>query len=172
MCIKRSPVDASLVRQSGAAAVEFALISILFFTLILGIMEFGRLFYLHNTIQEVTRKAAREAVVRWVNETDTIKNLALFGNASLPAGAEVTTAKIAIDYLNTVNGAPISNRPNSPTENLSACLNGATNCIAYVKVSISGVSYAPLVTGMFSIFSVPIPASTVIMPAESLGYRL
>ena len=157
-------------RQQGAAAVEFAIIALLLFTILFGILEFGRLFYVYNTVQEVTRHAAREAVVRWVDNSSTspAKVLAIFGGASLPAGAEITTANIDIQYL-TASGAVPSPFPASAADNIAACLTGPTGCIALVQVSIVGASYAPMV-GLFPFLNLPIPASTVTMPAESLGY--
>ena len=168
----------------GAAAVEFALVAMLFFTLLFGILEFGRLFYLYNTVQEVTRHAAREAVIRWVDNSSSspAKSLALFGG-SLPAGAEITAANINIEYLTASGGTP-SPFPGNAADNISACLSGASGCIALVRVSIIGASgsscpvpnaakacYRPMI-GLFPFLSVPIPASTVTMPAESLGYSL
>ena len=50
-------------RQRGLAAVEFALIACMFFTLLIGIMEFSRVLFYWNTAAEVTRLAARSAVV-------------------------------------------------------------------------------------------------------------
>lgn len=162
-------------QQRGAAVVEFAIIAMLLFTLLFGIIEFGRLFYVFNTVQEVTRRAAREAVVSCADtpSQNTVKSLALFGGTSLPAGAEITAARINIAYLNSSN-ITITNLPNCPTGNVSACLSGSTNpdsnCVAFVQVSITGATYAPMV-GLFPFLAVPIPASTVTMPAESLGYR-
>lgn len=158
-------------QQRGVAAVEFAIIAMLLFTLLFGIIEFGRLFYVFNTVQEVTRHAAREAVVRWVDNSSTspAKTLALFGGTSLPAGAEITAANINIDYLTAAGGTP-SPFPGSAADNISACLSGADGCIALVRVSIAGATYAPMV-GLFPYLSVTIPDSTVTMPAESLGYR-
>jgi len=157
-------------RQQGAAAVEFAIIALLLFTLLFGILEFGRLFYVYNTVQEVTRHAAREAVVRWVDNSNTspAKILALFGGASVPAGAEITAANIDIQYL-TASGAVPSPFPLSASDNIAACLTGPTGCIAFVQVSIIGANYTPMV-GLFPFLNLPIPASTVTMPAESLGY--
>lgn len=157
-------------QQHGAAAVEFALIAIVFFTLLLGIIEFGRLFYVYNTVQEVTRHAAREAVVRWVDNSSTspAKILALFGGTSMPAGAEITVDNINIDYLTASGGTP-SPFPVSAIDNISTCLNEPDGCIALVQVSITGATYAPMV-GLFLDWSIPIPDSTVTMPAESLGY--
>ncbi len=157
-------------QQRGAAAVEFAIIALLLFTLLFGIIEFGRLFYLYNSVQEVTRHAAREAVVRWVDNSNTspAKVMALFGGASLPAGAEITASNINIEYL-TASGAVPSPFPASAADNIAACLSGPAGCIALVRVSIINASYVPMV-GLFTFLAVPIPASTVTMPAESLGY--
>lgn len=172
-------------RQRGVLAVEFAIISMLLFTLLFGILEFGRLFYVFNTVQEVTRRAAREAVVIDIDDTDAnpAKSLAVFGGSSLPAGAEVFPANIKIEYL-TESLDPIESEdlPNTAAENISTCLSKSANCISFVRVSIIGTTgshcdkdesracYKPMVR-LFPSLEVPIPASTVIMPAESLGYR-
>ena len=157
-------------RQRGAAAVEFGIIAIVFFTLLFGIIEFGRLFYLYNTVQEVTRRAAREAVVTWKDQPsqDTVKSLALFGGTSLPFGAEITANNINIEYLTASGGIPIPS-PSSAAENMSACESDPNGCIALVRVSIVNASYTPMV-GWFAFLSVSMPPSTVTMPAESLGY--
>lgn len=62
--------------QRGAAAVEFALVAGLFFTLLLGIMEMGRLLFYWNTVTEVTRLGARLAVVCDINDADIEKRMA------------------------------------------------------------------------------------------------
>lgn len=177
--------------QGGVAAIEFALVAVILFLLLFGILEFGRLFYVFNTVQEVTRHAAREAVVRWVDNSSTspAKTLALFGRTRMPAGAEINVNNIDIKYLK-ADGTEIANSklPPDPTANITACLDpsGVYDCIAYVQVSIIGGTYRPMVS-FFSGFQitvfpfstanpfrldlrVPIPASTVTMPAESMGY--
>jgi Flp pilus assembly protein TadG len=53
----------ALRTQSGVAAVEFALIAPLLFTLLFGIVEMGRVFFYMNTAAEVTSIGARIAVV-------------------------------------------------------------------------------------------------------------
>jgi hypothetical protein len=176
-------------QQYGMAAVEFAIVAMLLFILLFGIIEFGRLFYVFNSVQEVTRRAAREAVVRWaVNNTaaeNEIKRLALFGGGHLPAGAEIGYANIYIEYLTAAGGEP-EPMPTTPGDNISACLSGSAGCISLVRVSITGATYTPMVSLFSGInitafpFSekepfrvdlrIPIPASTVIMPAESMGY--
>lgn len=158
--------------QHGAAAVEFALVCLLFFTILFAILEFGRMLYLYNTMQEVTRRGARAAVVRWIDQTVAIKAIALFGGAAIPAGAEVTTVNISIEYLNKA-GSPASPLPADPGDNLSACgdVTRKSSCIYGVRVSIDGVSYNPMI-GLFSFLGVALPPSTVTMHAESLGFEI
>lgn len=157
-------------RQRGASAVEFGLIAVLFFTLFFGIIEFGRLFYLYNTVQEVTRCVARQATVNWTDQWDNIKQQCLFGGTSLPFGAEITAGNINIEYL-TASEVDPTPFPSSAADNMSACEIGSDGCIALVRVSIVNATYTPMVRWFkFELLSVPIPASTVTMPAESLGY--
>lgn len=49
--------------QRGAAIVEFSLVATLFFTLLLGIVDFGRVLFQWNAAAEATRLGARMAVV-------------------------------------------------------------------------------------------------------------
>lgn len=163
-------------QQHGVAAVEFALVATLFFALLFGIIEFGRLFYVYNTVQEVTRHAAREAVVSQVNNsiTSPAKIAALFNRLSMPAGSEITTANIDIRYLRTadINSEIVPSRlPPTGADNISACLDSGSNydCIGFVHVTISRAFYIPML-GLLPDLRVPIPTSTVIMPAESMGY--
>lgn len=58
-----------LSRQRGVAAVEFALISALFFSVLFGIVEMGRVLFYMNTAAEATRLGARLAVVCDVDDT-------------------------------------------------------------------------------------------------------
>ena len=50
-------------KQKGAAAIEFALIAIIFFTILIGILELGRVLFYMNSAAEATRFGARIAVV-------------------------------------------------------------------------------------------------------------
>lgn len=165
--------------QQGSAAVEFSIVCLLFFTILFAILEFGRMLYVYNTMQEVTRRAARAAVVRWIDQGNAIKTIALFGGTAMPAGAEVTDAAIHIAYL-TKTGALAAPMPDDPGDNLSACgdVLRAASCIYSVRVSIDGVKYIPM-AGLFQPFlgdrsapRISLPRSVVIMHAESLGFQI
>ncbi|QDL37126.1 TadE/TadG family type IV pilus assembly protein [Rhodoferax sediminis] len=57
-------------RQGGVAAVEFALIASVFFMLLIGIMEMGRVLFYWNSAAEATRLGARMAVVCDLNAAE------------------------------------------------------------------------------------------------------
>lgn len=159
--------------QRGVAAIEFALVAVVFFTLLFGMLEMARLFFVFNSVQEVTRRAAREATVRWTSAGDQtiVKQLALFGGSELPWGAEVTNAAITIEYLQ-ANGNVVAGEPASPADNLSACGDATrvANCIASVRVSVTGVTYTPIVS-LFGFLTMPLPPSQVTIHAESMGFE-
>lgn len=50
-------------KQRGVAAVEFALVAAIFFTILIGVMEMSRVLFYMNTAGEATRLGARLAVV-------------------------------------------------------------------------------------------------------------
>jgi Flp pilus assembly protein TadG len=56
-------------RVRGVAAVEFAIVSALFFTVLFGAMEMGRLLWTWNAAVEATRLGARLAVVCDIDDT-------------------------------------------------------------------------------------------------------
>lgn len=177
--------------QRGAAAVEFALIVIVFLTLLLGIIEFGRFLYLWNTVQEVTRRAAREAVVCRPIEKERIKCKAVFRDCSadftgtllLPAGAGVSNRNVRIRYLDATGVNSVTTIPDAE-QNIINCeaSSTATDCIRFVEASVcqpgndqsvctdtDHVTYQ-LMIPFVPIPEIPIPFSKVVMPAESLGY--
>ncbi len=174
--------------QRGVVAVEFALISLFFFTLVLGIVELGRVLYVWNTVQEVTRRAAREAVVRsFVSEVSAVRREALFrpgtgtGSVVLPAAGEISNAEVRIMYLDG-SMLEVSPAPSDPADNLSACADAgrSSSCIRYVRAEVcdattcQGVFYRPMIGFLLGAgginFRVRIPVSPVLMPAESLGF--
>ena len=174
-------------RQRGATAVEFGIIAVVFFTIFFGIIEFGRFFYLYNTVQEVTRCAARAAAVTWKGNNDdwsgtTIRQQCLFGADELVAGWEIHGVNVRLRALNLAGGVA---DPDSKEENISSCTvdPAGDDCIRFVEASIvvedscddngencQPIRYQPMFGLMIPVSGVGIPNSTVRMPAESLGY--
>lgn len=184
------PLVKAVSAQCGAVAVEFALVVPIFLVLLFGTIEFGRLVYLWNTVQEVSRSAARQAVVTDFTNTaaiTAIKRSAVFRSTdgTLPASSEISSANINIQYLNAAGTVPAA-MPLDPGDNVAACLDATRtdSCIRFVEVKVcttdacGSIPFVPLI-GFFSAgpgvlstlnLSIPIPVSTVRMPAESLGF--
>jgi Flp pilus assembly pilin Flp len=166
-------------KQRGAAAVEFALIAVFFFAVLFGIVEFGRGLFVWNSVQEVTRYVAREAVVCWRGDWNTMRDTrGMMGLNVLPAAPEFTNASITIEPLRRADKAVLTGGsiPATVDANASNCMLPDTstpppNCIGYVRVRINA-SFTPLIGTLvwFPLPNIPLPPSTVDMPAESLGF--
>lgn len=83
--------------QLGVAAVEFALIAIVFFTLLLGIMEFGRWLFMMNAANEATRLGARLGVVCSVETATDITRIK--ARMSAMTGGVIPAENMALDYV-------------------------------------------------------------------------
>ena len=89
-------------KQVGAAAIEFALIAAIFFTILIGVLEFGRVLFYMNSAAEATRFGARIAVVCDINatgiESNMIKRLGILTGDNInvdyvPAGCSQASCK-------------------------------------------------------------------------------
>lgn len=80
---------AKLVTAEGAgSAVEFALISPLLFALLLGIIQFGTIFFTFNTMSQVGRDTARRMAV---GDLTTVSEAQAHATSLLPAWAQGAT---------------------------------------------------------------------------------
>ncbi|MGM8062048.1 TadE/TadG family type IV pilus assembly protein [Vogesella indigofera] len=128
--------------QRGVAAVEFALVAMILFSLLIGIMEFGRLMFTWNSAVEATRRGARLAVVCDMN----VAKIKTSMQAFLPM---VNTGDIVVSYA-----------PNGCT--------GAANCQS-VTVSISPNAPAFHYSFPFISTSWRIPEFSTTLTRESLA---
>jgi hypothetical protein len=179
--------------QDGAATVEFAMLAIVFLAFIFGIVELARAMYLYNTLQEVTRRAAKEAASTNFKDGDALKRLRYLSvmrdtPGTLPLGTPVTDEYVRIDYLALVRNSDGSLKmekiaagalPADPAANRMTCLTNphAASCIRFVQVQICD----PAVTAtcariqyqmLFPLIQLPLPLprATTIATAESLGF--
>lgn len=181
--------------QTGATAVEFALVALWFFMLVFGIIEVARLMYMYNTLAESTRRAASAAAnvdFRDSGALDTTRQHAIFRTSAgaLVVGDPISDQHIRIDYLyleRQGNGSlvmkeiPSASLPGCPSRNRQNCLSNpyASSCIRLVRARVcetgtatdvcDRVQYQPI----FRLipFDARLPSSTTIVNAETLGYR-
>jgi Flp pilus assembly protein TadG len=72
--------------QRGQSAIEGVLVTIVLIALFLGILDFGQLMFVHQTLTERARAAARYASIH-PDDAAAVQNLALHGSTTAPAGA-------------------------------------------------------------------------------------
>lgn len=126
--------------QVGAAIVEFALVAMIFFTLLIGIMEFGRWLFTLNSANEATRLGARLAVVCSIADAPDIKTKMHQIAGGIPVG------NMDIVYLP------------------AGC--DASNCKT-VTVRLSGATFSPLIPLMGGTY--PIPDFATSLPRELMN---
>jgi TadE-like protein len=126
--------------QRGVAIIEFALVSMIFLTLLIGIMEFGRWMFTLNAASEATRLGARLAVVCSISDASDIK---------------VRLHQIA-------GGVPVGNMVIEPLP--TGC--DESNCRT-VTVRLSGATFRPLIPLMGSTY--PIPEFATSLSRELMG---
>ena len=149
-------------RMRGTYSVEFAIIGMLVFTLLFGVLEIGRLYFTVNALDEAVRRGTRLASVCNISDPVVLRR-AIF-NAAGDAGnsqliGDLATTHLTLTYLD-VNGAVVAN----PADTVS--INGF-RAIRYVQLSLQNFVFNLLIPG----FAVPItlPAFRATLPRESLG---
>lgn len=143
-------------QQRGVTTVEFAIVGAVLFTVLFGVIEFGRALFIANSLVESTRRGARVAAVCPVGDPRSAQ-VAIFANANGASriAPDLTTANVAVSYLDQ-NGATLTN----PAANFTA--------IQYVRVRITGYQMQLMIPFVLPEFLMPEFAAT--LPRESLGY--
>jgi hypothetical protein len=116
-------------RERGTTVAEFALSASVFFMMIFGIIEFGRLIYTHNALTDAARRGARYAAlhtnVQGAGQPDPtlcVKNVVVYGEKHIdrltcqpntgaaPLIGGLLPANVDVDY----EGADLDNDPGTP----------------------------------------------------------
>lgn len=184
-------VRTARARERGVAAVEFALVALLFFLLVFGMIEIARAMYICNTLQEITRRAAALAATTDFTSTadmQRVREQAVFRESPgfLVFAQPVTDAHVRIDYMSihkdgttlTMTAIPTGSLPSSPAVNYANCLKDpyGSNCIRLVRARVCDpdgsdacdrVPYQSLVSLVTLSFG--LPEATTIVNAETLG---
>ena len=97
-------------RMRGVYVVEFAIVGLLLFVLLFGVLEMGRLFFTVNALNETVRRGARLAAVCNIDDPRILRR-AIF-NAADETGtsgliANLDTSDLRLVYLD-ANGAEIA----------------------------------------------------------------
>jgi Flp pilus assembly protein TadG len=156
--------------ERGATVAEFAVVALLFFTIMFGIIEFGRLLYIHNALTDATRAGARYGSIHHgASDADklAVKNYVVYGPngtfdkqgnpTSPPLIANLTTDMVNVDF----EGVDADGDPSTPGNT-----NYGTN-LGSVTVSIENYQFnlnIPVVGRVLTL-----PTYTTTSMAESAG---
>lgn len=173
---------------SGALTVEYALVMPVFLLFVFVLLEAARALCVLNTLQEVTRRAARGAAMTDFSCAAALRAVrldAIFRDSDgvLLLSGGVTQDHVVIDYLwqddtGALQALAAGALPASPAQNRANCMvnPASSSCIQFVRARICSpdgcepVPYLPMLSWL------PLPAMTVptaatVVRAESLGYR-
>lgn len=172
-------------RQAGVAAVEFALLAVIFFTFVFGIIEIARLLYVFNTLQEVTRRAAGAAAHVYATDSDAnarVRQYAVFRNTpgELVLAPPVTDDHIRLQYLRfDLSVIPSGTLPADAAANRGLCMMDprAANCIRFVQAQVCDPEETGQCTPVrfqmllpFIDLRMPLHKATTIASIETFGY--
>lgn len=139
----------------GIYVVEFAIIGVLFFILLFAIVEFGRLLFTVNALNESARRGARLAAVCNIDDPHILRT-AMFvegdGSRSSLFG-DLKNVQVNLNYLDEAGASSSSN----------------FGRIRFVEITISGFRFnlmipLPGVGGLL-----PLQTFRAVLPRESLG---
>lgn len=153
-------------REEGTTMAEFAIIAAVFFMIIFGIIEFGRLLYTHNALTDAARRGARYAVLHHETDIACVKAVAVYGETNVDQSTCTGTGPALINGLTTANivvtyeGADEDNNPNTPPTAYGMNLGTAT-------VSIQNYNFNLSIP--FARRTITMPAYTTTLTSESAG---
>ena len=156
--------------ERGTTMAEFAVVALLFFTILFGIIEFGRLLYTHNALTDATRKGARYASIHHgANASDelAVKRFVVYGpNGTFDSLGNPTSSPLigglTMDMVHvTFEGADLDGNPATPgTTAYGSNLGSATVWIENYQFNLS----IPVIGRTLTL-----PKYITTAPAESAG---
>ena len=105
--------------ERGSTVVEMAMAASVFFVLIFGIIEFGRLLYTHNALTDAARRGARYAVLH-PEDAPCVPNVVVYGESHIDPDTCIPNGPPLINGLSDANvavtyeGADLDGDPASP----------------------------------------------------------
>jgi Flp pilus assembly protein TadG len=137
--------------ERGAALLEFAIGSTIFVSAMFGVLEVGRMLWVHNSLVDATRRAARYAVNQGMSTgaQNGARNMAVYGNAAgegQPLVQNLTASQVKITYQNfELGGGTVTAEIENYDFNFVLPLVGKTMRLPAYKTSLTAESagYVP-----------------------------
>lgn len=147
-------------QMQGVYVVEFAIIGLMLFTLLFGVLEMGRLYFTMSALDEAVRRGARLAAVCDVKDPLVLRR-AIFNEAGDSSSliTNLDIGDLSLTYLNE-NGGVVT----SPTDLVSPT---GYRAIRYVQLSLQNFTFDLFIPGFGLRITLPVFRAT--LPRESLG---
>ena len=87
--------------ERGSTLVEFSIGVTVFVTAMFGVLEFGRLLWVHNALTDAARRGARYAVMHSASDETSVKNIVVYGDAAgtgQPMLNNLSTSNVVVTY--------------------------------------------------------------------------
>ncbi len=174
-----SAARASLRRQCGAAAIEFALIAMVFVTTAVAMLEVARAMYMWSMLASVTRTVARAAIVTSpapgaLNPARIKAIQAGPDGKSTAFGADVTVDTIQVKYLS-LQLNPVAAVPANGNDNIDTCQLDPAGpaCVRFVQVQLcqagtdcNQLEFKPVLPFLPNI---KVPTFLTLLPVQGMG---
>jgi len=164
--------------EAGTTMAEMTIIAGVFFMMVIGIIEFGRLLYTHNALTDATRRGARYAIVH-ASTTDPLNplpaacvpNVVVYGEANIdpvtcaPSGPPLISGLTAANVKVVWVGADLDNDPSTPPTAFGMNLGTVT-----VSIGVDPATPYQFTLGIpFFRQTLTMPPYSTTMTAESAG---
>lgn len=183
-------IDRKRLPGSGTLTVEYALVLMTFLQFMFLLLEIARALCVWNTVQEVTRRAARAAAITdfsCASALLAVRRNAIFHDSGsdgvLLLSGGVTQDHVVIDYLwqdsaGNLQALGAGALPAGPAQNRANCMANpaSSSCIQFVRARICNpagcgpVPYEPMLPWL-PLPDMTVPTAATVVRAESLGYR-
>ncbi len=141
-------------RQQGLSTVEFAIVAVVLFMLIFGVIEVGRAFFVASALDEATRRGARMAAVCPINDP-AIAQAAAFDNALIRG---LDASDFVVEYLD-----------DSANVVLNPTVVAGFATIRFVRVRVVGFQHQMFIPLVPALSQFTMPEYATMLPRESLG---
>ena len=102
-------------KQRGQSMVEATLVLLVFFTMLLGVIDCGQVLFAHQSLVERVRAAVRWGVVHPWNGPEPVVNLVLYNQAEVPAGDTIGFLGLRPENVVVRHQASSADRPDDET---------------------------------------------------------
>ena len=125
--------------SKGNVMVESALIFLMFFSLLIGVFDFGQFLFIHQSLVERVRSAARWGAINNPSDSAAITNMVLYNQAATPAAGTGS-------YFALTAGNVFVTTPGSGSDNYRLNLQVSGYSYSIFSLNIAGSYIGPTIT--------------------------